>query len=437
MEDKNRVSCHREGRKAIFVKCVGLTPVVVTPVVVLIEDAGFIEEFVPIQRTDIAIVGAGVAGSRLAYLLAGQGVEVTLFDPTPAWEKPCGGGLTDKLIEEFGDVVESLPGVRIHDRLEVAFFTGRRACIPMKRPLVTVSRRALGEVLLDKAMKKGACLRKEKVVSIRENAAGHEIITRGSAMRASLVVGADGMASLVRRRFLRPFPKEELWLAHGALLPIEVDLPIIVKFFDRCQGYAWVFPRTGQTSVGIMTLASDGRKRGRMIERLREFTHSEFERAGLSRPELGQTYARLLPGLGPQAFSDNTVAGPDWALIGDASGSVDPLTGEGIYYALKTAHLLAEALVDDNLRAYEPAWKAMASAGIAKVSHKRGTFYHPATLRTLGFLLDYSPSIRALACDVSSGSQGYDTLRARIKSEVPAYIKETLFNLMFSRKGHL
>ena len=174
-----------------------------------------------------------------------------------------------------------------------------------------------------------------------------------------------------------------------------------------------------------------------MVECLSEFAVSEFERAGLSRPELGQTYVRLLPGLGPQAFSDNTVAGPDWALIGDASGSVDPLTGEGIYYALKTAHLLAEALVDDNLRAYEPAWKAMAAAGIAKVSKKRGTFYHPTTLRALGFLLEYSPSIRALACDVSSGSQRYDTLRARIKSEVPAYVKETLFNLSFSRKGHL
>ncbi len=391
----------------------------------------------PDQRTDIAIVGAVVAGSRLAYLLAGQGFEVTLFDPKPAWEKPCGGGLTDKLIEEFGDVVAALPEVRSHDRLEVAFFTGRRASIPMERPLVTVSRRVLGELLLDKAVRVGACLRKEKVVSIREKAGEHELITRAGTYRASLVVGADGMASLVRRRFLRPFPREELWLAHGALLPVEVDLPIIIKFFSGFPGYAWVFPRTGQTSVGIMTLASEGRKRGQMAERLREFACCEFERAGLARPEMGQIYARLLPGLRPRAFADNTVAGPGWALIGDASGSVDPLTGEGIYYALKTAHLLAEALMEGNLGAYEPAWRAMTTASIAKVSKKRGTFYHPATLRTLGFLLDYSPSIRALACDVICGSQKYDTLRPRIKSELPSYIKETLFNLFSFRRGHL
>ena len=145
---------------------------------------------------------------------------------------------------------------------------------------------------------------------------------------------------------------------------------------------------------------------------LREFVFSEFARAGLPSPEMGETYARLLPGLRPQAFADNTVAGPNWALIGDASGSVDPLTGEGIYYAIKTAHLLAEALIEGNLLGYEPAWKAMAAASIAKVSKKRDVFYHPATLRMLGLLLDYSPSIRTLACDVICGSQKYDTLQA-------------------------
>ena len=188
------------------------------------------------RRTDIAVVGAGVAGCRLAYLLAGHGFDVTLFDPKPAWEKPCGGGLTDKLIKEFGDVVEALPGARSHDRLEVAFFTGRRACIPTERPLVTVSRSVLGERLLDKAMKMGASLRKEKVVSIREKAGEHELITGAGVYRASLVVGADGTASLVRRRFLRPFPKEDLWVAHGALLPVEADLPITIKFFKRVPG---------------------------------------------------------------------------------------------------------------------------------------------------------------------------------------------------------
>lgn len=387
------------------------------------------------RKKDIAIVGAGVAGSRLACLLAGRGFEVTLFDPRPAWEKPCGGGLSDKLVTEFGDVVRDLPEVRNNFALEVVFSPRRRASMTMERPLVTVSRRLLGESLLDKAVKAGACLRKEKVLSLTPEAEQTVLHTVGGAYRAGLVVGADGVNSLVRRTFLRPFPKAELWFTHGALLPVEVNLPIVVRFFYGCRGYAWIFPRKGRTSVGIISRTSDGLTRNQRVARLREFVSGEFARAGLSPPDVGRTDAWLLPSLRTQAFADNVVAGPGWALIGDASGSADPLTGEGIYYALKTAHLLAESLIQGRLQAYETAWKAMASVSVAKVGKKLDTFYHPATLRMVGFLLEYSPSVRALTRDIVCGSQKYDSLKQRVKSELPAYVKEALFNLIASRKG--
>ncbi len=361
---------------------------------------------------------------------------MTLLDPKPAWEKPCGGGLSDKLVQEFGDVVEELHGARSHPTLEVVFFTGRRARIRMDRPLVTVSRKVLGESLLEKALRAGALLREEKVVSIHEQRGEHELVTPGGGIRASLVVGADGMTSVVRRRFLRPFAREDLWVTHGALLPVEVHLPIVIRFFSSFRGYAWIFPRTGHTSVGIMVPARGGMKKEPTVEFLRRFVLGEFTRAGLPGPEWGHTYARPLAGLRPKAFADSRVAGANWALIGDASGSVDPLTGEGVYYALKTAHLLAEALIGEDLAAYEPAWKAMAASSIGKVAKKRDTFYHPAILRILGILLDYSPSIRALVCDLSCGGQPYDTLRSRIRSETPAYIRETLSNLVLRLRGN-
>jgi flavin-dependent dehydrogenase len=389
----------------------------------------------PDQRTDIAIVGAGVAGARLAWLLARGGFEVTLFDPRPAWEKPCGGGLTDKLVAEFGDALEGLPGIRKHTRLEVLFPSGRRAAMTMERPLVTVSRQALGELLLDRALKAGASLWAEKVLSVRREDESSLLVTRSGEHRAGLLVGADGAASLVRRSFHRPFPREELWFAHGALLPVEADLPVTIKFFSGSRGYAWVFPRKGQTSVGIIARRSDGLKRGRLLERLRGFASGEFARCGLPAPGLDRPYAWVLPGLRRRAFADNVVAGPGWALVGDASGSVDPLTGEGIYYALKTAHLLADALIAGRPQAYAEAWKAMAEASIAKVSKKIEAFYHPLTLRALGFLLDYSPSVRDLTRDLVCGSQRYDRLKARVKAEFPAYVKEALLGRIASSGG--
>lgn len=389
------------------------------------------------QRSDVAIVGAGVAGSRLAYLLARAGLGVTLFEPRPGWEKPCGGGLTDKLLTEFGDVVEGLPALREHFRLEVLFSSGRRASTAMERPLVTVSRKALGAFLLDRAVEAGARLRAERVSSIRKEAGEIELATRSGAHRTGMVVGADGVYSLVRRTFLRPFRMDELWLAHGSLLPVEVDLPITVQFFHGAHGYAWIFPRAGGTSVGIIARKADGRRRGQLLERLFAFVRDEFDRRGLPPPDLGRPYGWMLPGLGPRAFADNLVAGPGWALVGDASGSVDPLTGEGIYYALKTAHLLAEALIGGRLPAYEQAWNAMASTSIAKVSKKLDAFYHPVALRALGVLLDYSPSVRNLTRDLVCGSQRYDALKARVKAEIPAYLKETFLNRIASKKGEM
>jgi flavin-dependent dehydrogenase len=187
--------------------------------------------------------------------------------------------------------------------------------------------------------------------------------------------------------------------------------------------------------VGIIARRSEGLKRGPLLERLRDFASREFARCGLPAPGLDRPYAWVLPGLRPRAFAGNVVAGPGWALVGDASGSVDPLTGEGIYYALKTAHLLADALIEGRPQAYGEAWRCMAGASIAKVSKKLEAFYHPLALRALGLLLDHSPSVRGLTRDLVCGSQRYDRLKARVKAEFPAYVKEALLGLIASSRG--
>ena len=79
------------------------------------------------------------------------------------------------------------------------------------------------------------------------------------------------------------------------------------------------------------------------------------------RAELTQTaerYAARIPGLAPQTWDTRHAAGPGWALLGDAAGFADPVTGEGIYYALRSAELWAEAYLAGTPERYEAQWRA-------------------------------------------------------------------------------
>ena len=103
----------------------------------------------------IAIVGAGVAGTRLAYLLARHGIKTQLFDHKAPWEKPCGGGLTAKVFNDFTDINRWDLNGRANYKMSVITPFGRRIVMTIDNPIVTVSRMRLGNILLDEAIRAG------------------------------------------------------------------------------------------------------------------------------------------------------------------------------------------------------------------------------------------------------------------------------------------
>src|SRR5256885_16474211 len=99
----------------------------------------------------IAVVGGGPAGAFVAEQLARAGREVLLFDEKLAWEKPCGGGLTDKALAQWPFLRDAQVDRNWVSDCELIAPSGRRVRVPLERPIAIFSRLTLNGLLLESA----------------------------------------------------------------------------------------------------------------------------------------------------------------------------------------------------------------------------------------------------------------------------------------------
>jgi flavin-dependent dehydrogenase len=136
-----------------------------------------------------------------------------------------------------------------------------------------------------------------------------------------------------------PLKQQDLELTLGYFIPASSDR-IIVKFPSKFSGYIWSFPRSDHLSVGICGRLTPGGTRA-MKEHLHRFLEDErIPREG------APFYSHVLPSPQVDTLRRRPVVGRNWGLVGDAAAWVDPLTGEGLHYALRSGHLLADALAE-------------------------------------------------------------------------------------------
>jgi len=366
----------------------------------------------------IAVVGAGPAGTWASVLLAQRGHSVTLFDPQAPWEKPCGGGVTPKAISDFGIFESDLPRNNI-ERITIYFADKDSVTVTPQKPIAVLSRRELGKYLLEAAENAGVSVIKSRVTKIDPNGRGWHLSTRDGVVQSDFLIGADGATSLVRRTVGTALPPEDLAVTLGYFIPENVPQPMKIYFVPEFEGYIWSFPRPDHISYGLITRSDPGWT-SRAKSLLSNYIIADLGSVVLEQAEF---YSAPVPCLGPHSWKHNRIAGERWALVGDAAGLVDPITGEGIYYAFRSAQILAETIERTSeyaIKVGQELGRELARAARMYKRFYRGRFLGGDFRKRTVQLSRRSRTLRSILGNLILGNQSYLTLKKKLFLSIPS-----------------
>ncbi|MFC2162440.1 geranylgeranyl reductase family protein [Candidatus Altiarchaeota archaeon] len=297
---------------------------------------------------DVVIVGSGPSGSTCARICAKRGLHTLLVEKEhhPRY-KPCGGGLTLRILRALDfevpeDVIERRVG-------EMRLFHGNEYMSyknsDKRDPLITmVDRSRFDDLLAGKAVEEGVEMREGTAVSsVSISDDSCQVVVGGETVITPIVVGADGVNSIVSKHVRPRFRSNDVSLTFEAEVMVgESEVMgrggFAESYLDLdVWGYGWVFPKKDHLSVGFGGLLD------KMSDPRKHFA-KYLKRLGLEKQEM-QVHAHLIP-VGSDkrpVVADRTI------LVGDAAGFAEPFTGEGIYYAIRSGQIAADSIT----RSYE------------------------------------------------------------------------------------
>ncbi|MCB0927205.1 MAG: geranylgeranyl reductase family protein [Mycobacterium sp.] len=320
---------------------------------------------------EVAVVGAGPAGSAAAAWAARAGHDVLVIDAAEfPRDKTCGDGLTPRAVAELrllglGDWLGrhiSHTGLRLRgfgSAVEVRWpgpgFPSTSSAVP---------RTELDDTIRGVAEKDGAAMRLgAKAVDVEYDGTGRVravLLADGSRIGCRRLILADGARSTLGRVLGRAWHRETVYgvAARGYLASPRHDEPWISSDLELrsvdgsvLPGYGWIFPLgNGEVNIGVGALATARRPADIALRPLMEhYTDLRRDDWGFQGSPRAVASALL-----PMGGAVSGVAGPNWMLIGDAAACINPLNGEGIDYGLESGRMAAELLGTEDVSAAWP-----------------------------------------------------------------------------------
>ncbi|MBI3683370.1 MAG: NAD(P)/FAD-dependent oxidoreductase, partial [Acidobacteria bacterium] len=279
----------------------------------------------------VAVLGGGPAGSIAAAKLASAGLETIVLDEKLAWEKPCGGAITPKAYRQYPFLLDNNTPKQVVTETVMAAPDAGAVKMTLPEPLLIYSRYELNGMLLRRAEAAGAKIEKTRVTGLERKDSRWRLKTSHGDLEADYCIAATGARNPLREVGTEWKPADTL-IALGYFVPGE-QRHADIQFLPQLEGYIWVFPRPGHLSAGICGKGDPARKLRERLERYLREKEIDISNA--------RFYSHLLPSLETPSWRTNRLAGDGWMAVGDAGGLVDPITGEGLYYAIRSADLAA------------------------------------------------------------------------------------------------
>jgi geranylgeranyl reductase family protein len=329
------------------------------------------------MKYDVTIVGSGPAGSTTAKFLAEKGFKVILIDKDKfPRDKPCGGGLPIRVLNRF-NYLNDERFIESRSYCGIAFSPSLKNNIEVekKTPVIaTILRGKFDFELVKIAKEKGAIIKDGKTVIDFKifNDKARVFLNDGSYIDSDIIVGADGVWSLIAKKSGLRKALYETGIC--ILQEFEVDEAVLDKYFKKSRkcyvhsrfknifGYGWVFPKKEHLNIGIGGVWLAKGKKINLLNYYKKYI-SFLKKNKLIPEKLNEVSIRggSLPVFPLKKTYDTRII-----LVGDAAGFINPITGEGIFYAISSgeiaAKVISEALEIQKfnsgfLSKYQKSWK--------------------------------------------------------------------------------